>query len=285
MPEKPVTTAQKAVELDVQGHRGARGLYPENSIEGFKAALDIGVTTLELDLCMTKDAIVIVSHEPWMNANICQTLNGDRIPESKQLTYNIYEMSYQAVKNYDCGGLGNPWFPEQKKMKTYKPTFVEAVTESDKYAKEKGMPLPRYNAEIKRRKGYDGQFHPDYDFFARTVMIDIANLGIADRTTVQSFDVQTLEFLNVNYSDQELAYLVNEGNEVKASMANINFTPEIYSPHFSLLTKSNVEWLQQKGMKVIPWTVNETADMEKLIDMGVDGIITDYPDRLMKLVK
>lgn len=285
MTSTPTSTISVKDDFDVQGHRGARGLYPENSIEGFKAALDLGVRTLELDLSMTKDAIVVVSHEPWMNAEICQMQNGDHIPKAKQMEYNIYQMTYNSVKNYDCGSMGNPRFPNQKKMKTYKPTFVEAVTTADEHAQKTGRPMPYYNAEIKRRKGYDGQFHPDYNFFAEAVMHDIDALGIAERTTVQCFDIQTLEYIHTAYPDQQIAYLVDGDQSVKPSLAAINFTPEIYSPHFSILSKESVSWLHEKGIKVIPWTVNEISDMKKLIAMGVDGIITDYPDRLMSLIK
>ena len=272
-------------DFDIQGHRGARGLFPENSIEGFRAALDLGVTTLELDLCMTKDAVVVVSHEPWMNADICLMHNGDTIPKDEQLKYNMYEMSYSAVKKYDCGSKYYPAFPNQKKIKTHKPTLREVIEEMEAHVDITGRLAPRYNLEIKRKKGYDDVFHPPYDFFVRAVMMIVQEFGIEDRTTVQCFDIQVLEYLHAKYPDQQLAYLIANEEDVSAALDLLTFTPMIYSPHFNLLSEEKIADLHAKDILVIPWTVNETSDMKKLIAMGVDGIITDYPDRLINLMR
>ena len=272
-------------ELDIQGHRGARGLYPENSLEGFQAALDLGVHTLEMDLCMTKDAVVVVSHEPWMNADICLMHNGDTIAKADQMNYNMFEMSYAAVKNYDCGSKFYPAFPDQKKIKTYKPTLAEVIERMEAHADSTGRSAPRYNLEIKRKRGYDDVFHPAYDFFVRAVMMIVQQFQIAERTTVQCFDLQVLEYLNQNYPDQQIAYLVASETSIDTALNLLSFVPPIYSPHYELLSENAVADLHAKHIKVIPWTVNEKADMKSLIEMGVDGIITDYPDRLIELIQ
>jgi len=266
--------------MDIQGHRGARGLYPENSLEGFRAALDMGVSTLEMDLVMSKDAVVFVSHEPWMNADICIRPDGDRIIKEEEKAYNLFEFNSNIISNYDCGSLGNPLFPDQKKIKTHKPTLEEAVTDAEVHANETGRSAPNYNLEIKRHKGFDGVFHPEYKFFVIAVMHIVQKTGIENRTTIQCFDVETLEFLHERYPHQQLAYLVDESQEVEASLEKLTFMPEIYSPDFQLLDEKTVVMLQGKGMKVIPWTVNEREDIKRIADMGVDGIITDYPDRI-----
>lgn len=272
-------------DIDVQGHRGARGLYPENSLEGFRAALDMGVKTLELDVCISKDGYPVVSHEPWMNAEICQLHDGSPIPKTKEREYNLFEMSLEAIQKYDCGSLGNKLFPNQKKLKTYKPTLEEVILNADAYAKEKGYPAPQYNIEIKRAKGYDGVFHPEHSFFTLSIMMVIQRLGIEERSIVQSFDVDVMEYLNSTYPEQRNAYLINDKSEIDGSLSLLSFTPDIFSPDFSLLTKKAVSKLHEQNMKVIPWTVNEVEDMKNVIKMGVDGIITDYPDRLVELTK
>jgi glycerophosphoryl diester phosphodiesterase len=271
--------------IDIQGHRGARGLYPENSLEGFRAALDLGVNTLEMDLCMTKDAYVVISHEPWMNSDICVMNDGTEIFKSEEKNYLLYNMPYEAVRRYDCGSKVYPLFPDQKKIKTFKPTLEEVVLAMDEHATKTGRKMPRYNLEIKRVKGYDQIYHPAYDFFAQAVMHEIEKLGIEDRTTVQSFDIQTLNYLHNLYPRQQLAYLVETEGSADAQILKLNFVPPIYSPAFELLTAEEIKHLKERKIKVIPWTVNEVSDMKKLIEWGVDGMITDYPDRLVDLIR
>lgn len=282
---QPQESKWSHVKLDVQGHRGARGLFPENSLTGFKGALDIGVSTLELNVCMSSDAYIVVSHEPWMNADICINMAGERIPKEDEQIYNLYQMSYHAIANYDCGSIGNPEFPNQQKVKSSKPTLERAVLFSDQHAQSTNRVLPHYNIEIKRRKGYDNVFHPSYQFFAQSVIHEIQKLGIQSRSTVQSFDVQTLEYIYQNNPEQPLALRVFNDEGVENNLKKLSFTPVIYSPSYTLLTEAERQLLKKKKIKVIPWTVNETVDMERMLELDVDGIITDYPNRLMDLLK
>ncbi len=271
-------------DIDVHGHRGARGLFPENTLEGFRGALDMGVSTLEMNLCMTKDGIVVVSHEPWMNHNICLTPSGEKIPKDQAMNLNLYTMSYAAIKNYDCGSIGHPDFPQQNKMTTYKPTLREVILDADNYADQLGIKKPKYNLEIKRVKGYDEVYHPNYDFFAQSVMHIINELGIGSRSIVQCFDVQVLEYLHERFPGQTLSYLIQDEKDVQVALQKLSFTPNMYGPHFSLLDAEQVKILRDKNIEILPWTVNEEKDLKRMISLGVDGIITDYPDRLMKLM-
>ncbi|MFM8834550.1 MAG: glycerophosphodiester phosphodiesterase family protein, partial [Cytophagales bacterium] len=122
-------------KFDVQGHRGARGLKPENTIPAFLTALDYGVTTLELDVVITKDKKVLVSHEPWMFSGICLTPDGNTILGKDEKRYNIYELTYEEVKKFDCGSIGNGHFPEQEKIKISKPLLSDVIVAAETHIK------------------------------------------------------------------------------------------------------------------------------------------------------
>ncbi len=271
--------------VDMQGHRGARGLFPENSIEGFKAALDLGVHTLEMDLCISRDGYVIVSHEPWMNANICVKPDGEFIPKELQLDYKLFEMSKDAIQKYDCGSLGNPRFAQQQKIKTYKPTLEEVVLATDEHARASNRALPKFNLEIKRSKGQDGIFHPDFQFFVYNVMHVVQKMGIEDRTIIQSFDLEVLEDMKKVFPEQPISLLVSENEGIFDKLKQLTVKPDFISPHFSLLDEKTIEALHNDNYEVIPWTVNKVSDIKRMMEVGVDGIISDYPDRLAQIIK
>ena len=130
------TFAQNYIpRFDIQGHRGARGLMPENTIPAFLMALDSGVTTLELDLAVTKDNQLVISHEPWMSAAICLSPLGDTIKTKDERKFNIYKMTYAEVKGWDCGSLGNEKFPQQKKQVAAKPLLQDAIVAVENHIK------------------------------------------------------------------------------------------------------------------------------------------------------
>lgn len=267
------------LSVDWQGHRGARGLLPENTIPAFKKALDLGMTTLELDVAVSADSQLIISHEPWMSAEICKKENGEEIGEEEATSIRIFELSYEEIKKYDCGTKAHSRFPQQEKRKTYKPSLKEMVQEVEAYAKEKNYPLPQYNIEIKSEESYDGIFTPEIATFVALTIKEIRDLGIEKRSNLQSFDLRALEEIHRQAPEITLAYLVEENENIEENLSLLSFLPEIYSPYHILVNQETMQVAKAKGMKVIPWTVNEKEEMKRLIDLGVDGIITDYPDR------
>lgn len=272
-------------KFDWQAHRGGRGLMPENSITAFLSVLKYReITTLELDLCVSKDRFLVVSHEPWMSAEICNKPDGTPIKKSEEKKYNLYDMKYIDITGYDCGSRGNERFTEQRKMRVTKPRLGDVVTVVDRSARNKKMPDLHYNIEMKSSPEGDKIYHPAPADFAKLVVDEIVQLGIRKRVTVQSFDPRALQAVQNIDPTIELALLVENEDGVDANLNALGFTPQIYSPYHELLTKSVVKELQGKSMKVIPWTVNEVDRMKELIAMGVDGIITDYPDRIGKLI-
>ncbi|MEM6377030.1 MAG: glycerophosphodiester phosphodiesterase family protein [Bacteroidota bacterium] len=274
--EKPTSTSSN---FDWQGHRGARGLVAENTIPAFLKALSYPIQTLELDVVVTKDSLVLVSHEPWMSAEICNQPNGYAIYPAEQEGFKILEMDYETVKTYNCG-LKHSRFTEQDPIEVYKPLLSEMIDAVEAYCQENDRDLPNYNIEIKSRPAWDNVFTPEPKVFAALVLDVVKEKGIFDRTCIQSFDVRSVEAVHELDPNITQAYLVETPGNVEQKLSLLSFQPEIYSPYYPLLNKSILDTLHQKGMKVIPWTVNETAEMKKLVDMGVDGIITDYPDRI-----
>jgi len=274
-----VSLSLKSQELDVQGHRGARGLVPENTIPAFIRALEEGVTTLELDVVITKDKQVVISHEPYMSISICSKPNGQPVTNSEMEQFNIYQMTYTEVSRFDCGIRGNSRFPEQQKMAVSKPLLVDMIKQVENYLAEKGLPKVAYNIELKSTPKGDGISHPQVEEFADIVQTVLDQVLTNDRYTIQCFDFRVLKYYHQKYPDVDLVALVENMKGVKGNLKELGFVPEVYSPYHALLSRKDIELCHQEGMKVIPWTVNDRDRMEKLVNWGVDGIITDYPDR------
>jgi glycerophosphoryl diester phosphodiesterase len=268
-------------EFDLQGHRGARGLFPENSIEGFLAAVDLMVNTIELDVVISKDLQVVVSHEPWISSVICWGLDDKPVAAGKGL--NIYKMNYSDISNYNCGSQPHPDFPLQAKLSTFKPLLSEVVQEVESNVAALELPAVKYNIEIKSTAEGDDIFHPKPAEFCRIVLEEIEGLGIIDRSIIQSFDVRALQEVKKVAPRVPVALLVSETEGFEKDLENLGFTPEIYSPNFRLVTERLVNSCHQNGIQIIPWTVNEEEDMVELLELGVDGLITDYPDVALTL--
>lgn len=277
----PPTPTMQSSDFDWQGHRGARGLLPENSIPAFLHALTYpAVRTLELDVVVTADGQVVVSHEPWMSATICSHSDGRAVTEAEAPQLNIYKMTLAEVQAFDCGLRDHPRFPDQLATATIKPTLEAVIRAADAEAVRLQRALPAYNIEIKSAPEWDAHFTPPPAAFAQRVMDVIAAAGIAARTTVQSFDIRSLQAVRAIAPTQTLAYLIESNANWEENLARLGFDPQIYSPFFALVTPQLVAGLHARGIQIIPWTVNETADMIRLQAMGVDGIITDYPNRI-----
>ncbi|MFT3743712.1 MAG: glycerophosphodiester phosphodiesterase family protein [Pyrinomonadaceae bacterium] len=272
--------------FSIEGHRGARGYLPENTIPSFKKALEQGADTLELDVVVTKDGKLVVSHEAWFNPIISLDPNGDRIAPEKQRDNNIYKMTYEEVKKYDVGSIGNKDFPLQEKMKVVKPLLSELFAEISKFVKERKMPKPRYNVEIKTEGvAGDDVFHPKMDILAKLVFDEIKKGKMLDHVIVQSFDVRPLKEMRKLDPKLPLALLVGNKDGVEKNLEALGFNPDTYSPHYGLIDAASVAMLKAKGIKIVPWTVNEVADIERMKTFDLDGIITDYPDRAVKVFK
>lgn len=267
------------VAIDLQGHRGARGLLPENSIPAFRRALELGVNTLELDLAVSKEGRLVVSHEPWMSADICSTPDGRPVPAESAQEHSLYGMTYDEIARYDCGSRGNGRFPDQAPMPVAKPLLDSVIVMAERYTAAHGLPPIRYNMEIKTKPEHDGHHHPEPAAFARRLYDALVAHEVLSRSTVQSFDPRALEGMYAIDPGVTLGFLVNNDLGLTGNLDRLTFTPDVYSPHHRLVDRELVEAVHRRGMAIIPWTVNDVETMRRLVTLGVDGIITDYPDR------
>lgn len=269
--------------FDLQGHRGARGLRPENTVPAFLIALDSGVTTVEMDLAITKDKQVIVSHEPWMSSSICLQPDSSEISQKKERSFNLYQMDYAEIIKFDCGSKGNEKFPAQVQISISKPLLKDVITAIEHHIKSYSLYEVDYNIEIKTSPSGDGKFHPTPEVFSDLVYNLIDQYLPLERVVIQSFDFRVLRYWHKKYPDIRLSALVENTKSIDANLAALGFKPSVYSPHFKLLSKEKVSHLQSQKIRVIPWTVNEPDDMQRMLQWRVDGFITDYPDRASSL--
>ena len=276
------TTTHK---IDIQGHRGERGNLPENTIEAFLGALRKGVDVIELDVVISKDKKVVVSHEPYMSALYMSLPSGDSILKRDEKSYNLYQMDYDSIKTFDSGSRGNKNFPNQQKLKTFKPLLIDVFESIENEIIKKNLPTIKYNIEIKSDKTVYDIYQPQPEVFVDLVMKIIKEMHMENKVNIQSFDAVPLNILNRKYPLIDIAYLVSKGS-IQNNLKHLNFKPEIYSPNFKLIkNKTTVDSLKKQNIKLIPWTVNKQKDIEKMIELKVDGIITDYPERVLNLLK
>lgn len=266
--------------FDKQGHRGARGLMPENTWPAMRTALDLGVTTLEMDVVITKDKKVVLSHDPWFAQDITTKPDGTYIGEREERKFNINWMTYEDVKTFDVGMKPHPRFPKQQKMKVVKPLLGDLIDSIRQYMMTSRRPFPWYNIETKTIPGFDAVFHPNPEEFVDLLMAVIKEKGIEDRVIIQSFDFRTLWYMHEKYAAVPTAMLVeaNDERSFEDQLKALGYTPAIYSPAYEIVTDDLVKKCHDKKIRIVPWTVNSKEDIERLKKMGVDGIISDYPD-------
>ena len=267
------------MSFDWEGHRGCRGLLPENTIPAMLHAVDLGVTTLEMDAVITSDRQVILSHEPFFDHEITTKPNGVEVKESEEKNLNIFTMTYQEVSLFDVGMKPHPRFPQQEKMKATKPRLSDVIDSVEAYTTAKRLPPKFYNIETKSKAATDNIYHPAPAEFVEAIMKIIKDKKIEARTIIQSFDVRTLQYLHTKYPKIKTSLLVENSDGLKANISKLSFVPTIYSPEYNLVNPALVEGCHEMNIKIIPWTINEVSKMKELKEMGVDGIITDYPDR------
>ena len=286
-----------AAAFDLQGHRGTRGLAPENTLAAFRTAVALGVTTLETDLAITRDNVVVISHDPLLNPDVVRGADGRWIGTAGP---PIHSLTLAELKRYDIGRI-NPasryakQFPEQKPVDGERfPTLAEVFAVAG--------PDVRFNIEIKTDPTKPDQA-PDPATFARLAVDAIRAAKAGDRATLQSFDWRALIEVKRLAPEIPTSCLTIESNSMDTVgrggdqpspwLAGLDLAAHggsiprlakqagcaVWSPFYRNLTVESLKEAQALGLKVIPWTVNAPAEMAHLIDLGVDGLITDYPDR------
>jgi len=276
-------SAQKK-KFDVQGKAGARGIMPENTIQGMLKALDLGLSTLEMDAVISKDKQVVLSQEPYFNNEISLQPNGKAITLKNQKDFNIYKMNYDEIKKFDVGSKVHSRFPGQMKFKVSKPLLAETIDEVEAYVKAHKLTKPVYSIETKTIKNGDNEFHPEPAEFVDLIMDVVNAKKISKRVIIESFDMRTLQYLHEKYPKIQTSLLIDEKEPFEDYIEKLGFKPTIYSPYSVLVGKGLVDRCHAMGIKIIPWTVNTLKEIKYFMSLGVDGVITDYPN-LMSQIK
>ena len=269
-----------ATAFDIEGHRGCRGLMPENTIPAMIKAIDLGVTTLEMDASISKDKKVFLSHEPFFNHEITTKPDGDFIEESAEKGFNMFEMNYAEIQKFYVGLKPHPRFPLQQKMATCKPLLSQLFDSVQAYCLQKHKPVPQFNIETKTNPKTDGIFHPGPEEFVDLLVAVIQSKKMEDKVIIQSFDIRTLQYLHQQYPNFKTALLIEDFDKkpFALQLKDLGFIPTIYSPAHTVVTDLLIKQCRDAGIQIIPWTVNDLPRMQVLKKMGVHGIISDFPN-------
>ncbi len=289
-----------AFGFDIEAHRGGRALFPENTLVSFSGALSMGVNTLELDMGITNDDVIVVSHERWLNPDLAKGPDGNYVAPPGIPYVGI---SLSEVKKYDVGTIrpGSKYaenFPDQKPVPGTKvPTLAEVFA----LVKKSGDTQVKLNIETKVDPNHP-ENSPEPERFVTLLLALLKKEHFEDRVIVQSFDWRTLQLVQKRAPGIPTAYLtIQLGPQPnvtldKQSAWTAGFDPvthggtvpaaikaaggNIWSPLYMDVTQESVDEAHRLGLQVLPWTVNKPEDMDRMIDMGVDGLISDRPDLL-----
>lgn len=291
----------QASAFDLQGHRGARGLAPENTLAAFARALSIGVTTLELDVGVTRDGVVVVAHDRALNPELTRDAQGNWLGAPGPA---IHALTYAELQRYDVG-RSKPGsrtahrFPQQQPADGAR---IPRLAEVFALAERAGNRSVRFNVETKLHPDHRGETLPPGPF-ARALIAEIRKAGVAARSTVQSFDWRTLQVVQGEAPEIATVYLsarqdwldnIGDGSTLGSPWtagyryARYRSVPRmvhaaggrIWSPYHGDLDAAQLEEARALGLEVIVWTVNDPARIAAMMDLGVDGIISDYPERV-----
>lgn len=270
------TTNTKS-DLDIQGHRGARAIYPENSIPGFLYALKLGIKTLELDLGVTKDDVLIVYHDQTINPEICRYLDGRAAPKDVP----VHSLTFEQIKEFDCGSLGNKRFPKQKMISQTQIPSLEELFETVLNQDHPNAQNVWFNIETKSHPDHP-HLQPAPEKFVSLILDLVDKYDLGHRVIIQSFDHRTIKVAKKLRPEIKTAALFYERPKGSLVNATKEAAGDIISPFYEWVTKEDVTALHRAGIPIIPWTANTEASWRTLIDLKVDGIITDDPEGLLR---
>ena len=270
---------------EIHGHRGCRGLRPENTLPAFLHALELGVDVIELDVVISADSQVVVSHESWFNPLICLDPNGQAIPPNEARMHNLFRLDYATIRQYDCGLRQHPGFPNQVSLPCHKPLLGEVFNMLETSVRQLGRSPVCYSIEIKSHPDGDNLYHPTPDVFLALVLAELRLAGVLARTTLLCFDQRILQMAHHQAPDLATCLLVEDQRPWATSINELGFVPTTFGPDFTSVTALAVQALRNEfpGLRLVPWTVNATSDIHAMIDLGVEGITTDYPNRAIAI--
>jgi glycerophosphoryl diester phosphodiesterase len=274
---------QQSLSFYKEAHRGGRGLMPENTIPAMLNGITASANVCELDTYTSGDGQVIVSHDPFINSQHSYNEQGQEMARETAEKYVLHQMTYAQIKKFDTGSKFYSAFPEQKKLKTHIPLLADLIDSVEAYSLLQHVQPVLYNIELKTSVTNDGSLNDTPQKLADKVMQVVKSKKITDRVHIQSFDIRALQYLHKAYPEVTLSFLVENKNSAADNFTALGFYPPLYSPNYKLVTPQLVTFCHSHHMQVIPWTVNTTEEMQRLIDIGVDGLITDYPNLFSSL--
>ncbi len=258
--------------IQVHGHRGCRAVRPENTLPAFEHAIRVGVDALEMDLCVTADDVLVVSHDPFINPVICRGTGGSEVKPDLALR----SVTFAELSRFDCGAVRNSAFPHQIPVPgTRIPAFEDVL----RLAAPSKVWL---NVETKMREHPD--LAPPPEEFAAMILQAVRKHGVESRTILQSFDYRSLVAMKKLAPKMHLSALDDVGKEDFVALAR-RAGADIISPRFDFVTPQKVRAAHTAGLEVVPWTANQPEDWRALIEAGVDAIITDDPEALIAYLK
>lgn len=268
----PLLTNAQEKTVQYFGHRGCRGLMPENTIESFQKAIDLGIDGIELDVVVNKENQLVISHEPYFKSTFCLDSSGNEIKDEKH--WNIYEMTQSEINKFDCGSKKHPIFKDQIKFKTRKPLLKELFDAVD-------LSESTILFEIKSKKNNYGKSQPYPAEFVKLIASEIVDFPFRTNIIFMSFDTQILEEINYQLPSYKCIYLTFLPFKRANYFQNqLSFKPYGLGMFHKTISKRHVQFLHENNMKLFAWTVNNSKVNKKLIRRKVDGIITDFPDRI-----
>lgn len=261
--------------IRVIGHRGCRGIMPENSISGFEKALKGGADGIEWDVVVNGEGKLVISHEPYFHKDFCLDPNGKPIEDEK--LYNIYTMTQTEIEAFDCGSKGNIGFPEQQKHSTRKPLLKDAVVKLKSTIRGKLILF-----EIKSEASEYGISQPHPNAFVDLILKEVATYQFPN-VVYMSFDKNIIEALHKKAPELKLAYLTYlPSKSANTYLKELSFKPFALGMYHKTINQRKLRQLRDKSIFVYTWTVNTTDDAHKMMDLGIDAIITDYPKSIIK---
>jgi glycerophosphoryl diester phosphodiesterase len=271
---------------EVHGHRGCRGLRPENTLPAFLHAVFLGADVIELDVVISQDNQVVVSHEPWLSAKIGRDVLGQLIDPMQEQHYNLYQLPYAAIQHCSVGEWSHPDFPEQELVPSYRPLLRSVLQQVAAACQQLGRTVG-FSVEIKSSPEGDGIFHPQPAQFVALVVAELQAAGAISHTTLLSFDPRVLQATRQACPDLALCLLVEDELPPVAALFNhLGFEPDVLGPDFHLLSAQTVQAIRQTypRLRLAPWTVNTIAELKLVLSWQTDSITTDYPNRLLALL-
>jgi glycerophosphoryl diester phosphodiesterase len=258
--------------ITIQSHRGGRAHWPENSMHAFEQSFGINVDAIEIDVIVTADHHIVVSHDPWAHHHISFHPDGKKVTLDESQSLNFYKMTKAEVQRYICGLEPHFWFDNQTAIPHYRPDLQEVAELF--ISKSTGK---RLNIEIKSQEDWDNTFHPEPKEYARIFLDCFLPLGLSQISFIQSFDARLLNEL-YSLAPQLHYILLSETEETpEDALLKLHFLPEAYAPKYLLIDENTVLDCSSRGIPLVAWTVNELEEFERLYQIGVRHFITDYP--------